>query len=77
MVNSAGTLRARLQNYAAKDDVLDGFNKVIDRLADTKIDLGDRHSNMRVELLRRSFELWLGHILAIAAILVCRFAELT
>lgn len=60
---------ARLQNYAGKDDVLDGFNKVIDRLADTKIDLGDRLSNMRVELLRWSFAFWLGQILAIAAIL--------
>jgi len=59
----------RLQNYAGKNDVLDGFNKVIDKLADTKIELADRLSNMRVELLRWSFAFWLGQILAIAAIL--------
>ena len=68
----------RLQNYAGKNDVLDGFNKVIDKLADTKIELADRLSNMRVELLRWSFAFWLGQILVIAAILRCTAsAELT
>jgi len=59
----------RLQHYAGKNDVLDGFNKVVDKLADTKIELSDRLSNMRVEMLRWSFVFWLGQILAIAAIL--------
>lgn len=41
---------------------LDGFNKVVDKLADTKIELADRLSNMRVELVRWSFAFWLGQI---------------
>jgi hypothetical protein len=62
-------LHTRLQNYAGKNDVLDGFNKVLDKLAETKIELTDRMSNMRVELVRYSFAFWLGQILAFAAIL--------
>ena len=62
-------LDTRLQNYAGKNDVLDGFNKVIDKLAETKIELADRMSNIRVELVRWSFAFWLGQILVIAAIL--------
>ena len=70
VVNScAERLDTRLQHYAGKHDVFDGFNKVVDKLADTKIELAERLSNMRVELLRWSFAFWLGQILAVAAIL--------
>jgi hypothetical protein len=60
---------ARLQNYAAKSEVVDGFAKVIDRLADTKIELADRLAQMRVELLRWSFAFWAGQLLVIAALI--------
>jgi hypothetical protein len=60
---------ARLQNYAAKSEVVDGFAKVIDRLADTKIELADRLAQMRVELLRWSFAFWVGQLLVIAALI--------
>lgn len=64
---------ARLHNYAGKSEVLDGFNKVIDRLADTKIELADRMSAMRVELLRWSFAFWLGQIAVITGLMALMF----
>ena len=74
----------RLQNYAGKSEVLDGFNKVIDRLADTKIELadrmsatkielGDRLSEMRVELLRWSFAFWIGQVAVMAGAMALMF----
>ncbi len=62
-------LDLRLQHYAGKHDVSDGFTKVVDRLADTKIELSDRLAQMRVELVRWSFAFWLGQILVFAALL--------
>lgn len=64
---------ARLENYAGKSEVLDGFNKVIERLADTKIELADRMSAMRVELLRWSFAFWLGQIAVITGLMALMF----
>ena len=85
MVNSC-TVRfdARLQDYAEKNDVRDGFNKIVDKIADTKIELadrlsstkielGNRMSDMRVEWLRWSFAFWLGQVAVIAGLMALMF----
>ena len=48
----------RLHDYARRDDVAVGFEKIVNKLAD-----------LRVELVRWSFAFWLGQIVAFAAIL--------
>ena len=59
----------RLKNYAEKSAVDEGFARVIDKLAETKIDLSHRLADMRVELLRWSFAFWIGQIVVLAALL--------
>lgn len=70
-------LDTRLQNYAGKNDVIDGFSKVLDKLAETKIELADRLSNMRVEIVRWSFAFWLGQIVVIMGAIFMMFRLLT
>jgi hypothetical protein len=48
----------RLHNYTKRSEVLEGFEKIIEKLAD-----------LRVELLRWSFAFWIGQIIALAALL--------
>ena len=73
----------RLQ-YAKKSEVLDGFSKVLDKIADTKleladrlsstkIELGNRMSDMRVEWLRWSFAFWLGQVVVIMGAMFMMF----
>ena len=78
MVNiCSDRLDTRLQNYAGKNDVLDGFSKVLDKLAETKIELADRLSNMRVEIVRWSFAFWLGQIAVIMGAIFMMFRLLS
>jgi hypothetical protein len=48
----------RLHDYTKRSDVADGFERIINRLAD-----------LRVEILRWSFAFWIGQIVVIAALL--------
>jgi len=48
----------RLHDYAKRSDVLEGFERIVNKLAD-----------MRVELLRWSFAFWIGQIVVLAAVL--------
>lgn len=48
----------RLHDYAKRSDVIEGFERIVNKLAD-----------MRVELLRWSFAFWIGQIVVLAALL--------
>ena len=50
----------RLRDYAMRDDVAKGFERIVDKLAD-----------VRVELLRWSFAFWVGQV---AIVLAAMFA---
>lgn len=56
----------RLHDYAKRDDVAAGFERIIDKLAD-----------LRVELLRWSFAFWLGQVAVIlgAVVLMARLLQ--
>jgi len=49
---------ARLHDYSKRSDVYEGFERIVNKLAD-----------LRVELLRWSFAFWVGQIVVIAALL--------
>jgi hypothetical protein len=49
---------ARLHDYPKRSDVYEGFERIVNKLAD-----------LRVELLRWSFAFWVGQIVVIAALL--------
>ena len=49
---------SRLSDYARRDDVAEGFDKIVNKLAD-----------VRVELVRWSFAFWIGQIAVILAAL--------
>jgi hypothetical protein len=49
---------ARLHDYSKRTDVYEGFERIVNKLAD-----------LRVELLRWSFAFWVGQIVVIAALL--------
>lgn len=46
----------RLRDYATRDDVAKGFERIVDKLAD-----------IRVELLRWSFAFWVGQVAVVLA----------
>lgn len=52
----------RLHTYARRDDVAEGFEKIINKLAD-----------LRVELVRWSFASWLGQIAVIMGAMFMMF----
>ena len=57
--NVVDTCTERIETiYAKRSDVLEGFERIIGKLSD-----------IRVELLRWSFAFWLGQILVFAALL--------
>ncbi len=59
MVNTCTErIDGRLHDFATRSDVSEGFERIIDKLAD-----------LRVELLRWSFAFWLGQIVVLAALL--------
>ena len=49
---------ARLHDYPKRSDVSEGFERIVDKLAD-----------LRVELLRWSCAFWVGQIVVVAALL--------
>jgi hypothetical protein len=49
---------ARLHDYSKRTDVYEGFERIVNKLAD-----------LQVELLRWSFAFWVGQIVVIAALL--------
>lgn len=49
---------ARLHDYSKRSDVYEGFERIVNKLAD-----------LRVELLRWPFAFWVGQIVVIAALL--------
>ena len=48
----------RMNQCAKRDEMLDGFSRIVDRMAD-----------MKVELLRWSFAFWIGEVAVIMAML--------
>lgn len=60
-------LDGRLQDYARRSEVSQGFERMANTLADLKVELSDKLASMRVEILRWSFLFWIGQVAALFA----------
>lgn len=60
-------LNGRLHDYAKRSEVGEGFERMVNMLADVKVELSDKLAGMRVEILRWSFLFWIGQVAALFA----------